>query len=310
MNKFNKKADINYNKYRKDKDMKKIFILFLTVFLALALISAVSAEGSEISYGKSYTLVTPASAAYPDDGIKLTDGIFGTIPDGGSGYYSSGAYVGFNQVDTDDNGNFEIILDLGQLREDISAITVGFLNETSVGIYAPKSVSFALADDRNGSYTELGTLDTEKSTEGGLSETFAMTLAAEDASGRYLRVLIEHLGEFADESGETKTAGWTFIDEISVYSSGNASNGTGDESLNESSNTVDESSNTVDESSSPIESSEISENETSTPLTESSTPEIPEAGDNGGILAFILLAISSFAMIGALFTSRKISNRI
>ncbi len=303
MNKFNKKADINYNKYRKDKDMKKIFILFLAVFLALALMSAVSAEGSEISYGKSYTLVTPASAAYPDDGIKLTDGIYGTIPDGGSGYYSSGAYVGFNQVDVDDNGNFEIILDLGQLREDISAITIGFLNETSAGIYAPKSVSFALADDRNGSYSELGTLDTEKSTENGLSETFAMTLAAEDASGRYLRVTIEHLGEFPDANGETKTAGWTFIDEISVYSSGNASNGAGDES-------IDESSTTVSESSSPAESSEISENETSAPLTESSTPEIPDAGDNSGILAFILLALSSFAMIGALFTSRKINNRI
>lgn len=285
--------------------MKKIFVLLLAAFLVYTLISSASAEGSEISYGKSYTLVTPASAAYPDDGIKLTDGIFGTVPDGASGYFSSGAYVGFNQVDVDDNGRFEIILDLGQRREDISAVTIGFLNETSVGIYAPKSVSFALADERNGTYTDLGTLTTEKSTEGGLSETFAMTLAAEDASGRYLRVLIEHLGEFTDESGATKTAGWTFIDEISVYSSGNASGGTGNESTNESSTVSDE-------SSAPAESSEdeISQTESSETLPESSVPEIPNTGDNGGILAFVLLALSSFAMIGALFTGRAIKNRI
>lgn len=283
--------------------MKKVFILLLSAFLAVTAAYTASAEEGEISYGKSYALITPASAAYPDSGSKLTDGIYGTLPDGGSSYYSSGAYVGFNQVDTDENGNFVIILDLGRVYGDISAVTIGFLNETGAGIYAPKSVTFALADDRNGDYTELGALNTAKSTESGISETFAMTLAADNAEGRYLRVTVTHLGEFTDADGNAKTAGWTFIDEISVYSSGDSSNGAGGESLGESSNTVDD-------SSSPAESSEISENEASAPVTESSEPEIPDAGDDGGILAFILLALSSFAMIGALFTGKAIKNRL
>ncbi len=280
--------------------MKRTIFILLAAVLAVAFALPTLADGSEISYGKGYTLITPASAAYPDDSKKLTDGIFGSLPDGSSSYYASGAYVGFNQVDVDDDGNFVIILDLGKEYSDISAVTIGFLNETSAGIYAPKSVGFALSNDRNGEYSELGRLDTAKPTASGLSETFAMTLATEDAIGRYLRVTIEHLGEFTDENGEIKTAGWTFIDEISVYSSGNAEGG----------ESIEESSNAVGEQSSPTESGdEISENDTSEPLAESSTPEIPDAGD-GGIMAFVLLALSSLAMIGALFTSRKMSNRI
>lgn len=275
--------------------MKKSLVILLSLLIVSLLAGTALAEGSEISYGKSYTLITPASAAYPDNSAKLTDGIFGTLPDGSTSYYSSDAYVGFNQVDADENGNFVIILDLGKKYTDISAVTVGFLNETDVGIYAPKSVSFALADDRNGAYTELGILNTAKSTDSGISETHAMTLAADDAEGRYLRVTIAHLGKFTDKDGNEKSAGWTFIDEISVYSSGNAEGGTG--SLPEQSKP------------SPAESSEITESETSTPPSESSTPEIPDAGD-GGIFVFVLLAISSVAMIGALFTGRAIKNRL
>jgi hypothetical protein len=275
--------------------MKKSLVILLSLLIVSLLAGTALAEGSEISYGKSYTLITPASAAYPDNSAKLTDGIFGTLPDGSTSYYSSDAYVGFNQVDADENGNFVIILDLGKKYTDISAVTVGFLNETDVGIYAPKSVSFALADDRNGAYTELGILNTAKSTDSGISETHAMTLAADDAEGRYLRVTIAHLGKFTDKDGNEKSSGWTFIDEISVYSSGNAEGGTG--SLPEQSKP------------SPAESSEITESETSAPPSESSTPEIPDAGD-GGIFVFVLLAISSVAMIGALFTGRAIKNRL
>ena len=279
--------------------MKKSLVILLSLLIVSLLAGRASAEGSEISYGKSYTLITPASAAYPDNSAKLTDGIFGTLPDGSTSYYSSEAYIGFNQVDADENGNFVIILDLGKKYTDISAVTVGFLNETDVGIYAPKSVSFALSDDRNGIYTELGSLNTAKPTDAGISETHAMTLAADDAEGRYLRVTIAHLGKFTDKDGNEKSAGWTFIDEISVYSSGNAEGGVegGTGSLPEQSKP------------SPAESSEITESETSAPPSESSIPEIPDAGD-GGIFVFVLLAISSVAMIGALFTGRAIKNRL
>lgn len=270
--------------------MKKFFALLLASLVSAALVISASASGSEISYGKSYTLVTPASSAYPDNSAKLTDGIFGTRADGKTNYYSSGAYIGFNRVDTDENGNFVIILDLGLKYYDISAVTVGYLNETSAGIYAPSRIALALSDERNGEYTELATLDTAKPTDDGLSETYAATVATDDVSGRFLRVTITHLGEFVDKNGEIKNPGWTFIDEISVYSSGNAA------ADNES------------ESNTSRPTPEASTDESSQ-APESSTPEIPNAGDNGGILAFVLLAVSSVAMIAALFTNKAIKNR-
>ena len=79
--------------------MKKSLVILLSLLIVSLLAGRALAEGSEISYGKSYTLITPASAAYPDNSAKLTDGIFGTLPDGSTSYYSSPSYVGFNQVD-------------------------------------------------------------------------------------------------------------------------------------------------------------------------------------------------------------------
>lgn len=263
--------------------MKTFFAMLFSFLFSILLVSVAFAAGTEVSYGKSYSLITSASDAYPDDSIKLTDGIYGTIPDGKTNYYSNPAYVGFNQVNVNEEGNFVIILDLKQRYEDLSGFTVGFLNEPAVGIYAPKSVSFELADDRNGEYTLLGSLDTAKSTESDVSETYAMTLATDDSAGRFLRVTITQLGEFKDAEGNTKTAGWTFIDEISVYSSGNA---------------TDDSS---DESSQAGESSGVTSEEEQT-----SEPEPIVPGDSAtGIFVFVLLALSSLAMMGALFAHKK-----
>ena len=274
--------------------MKKLLAILFSALLLFALLLSPSAEGSEVSYGKSYSLITPASSAYPDDGIKLTDGIYGTVPDGKNNYYSSAAYVGFNQKDVNENGDFVIILDLGRTYTDLSAFTVGFLNETDVGIYAPKSVSFSLSDERNGEYTEVGTLNTEKSTEAGLSESFAATLAAEDAHGRFLRVTIKHLGRFVNADGEEMTSGWTFINEISVYSSGNG-NALGDTSGESTGDKPSES---------PTQPTESSENQEAS--IESSLPEQVKPGDNGVPYIFwALLAVSMLAMTGALFYKKR-----
>lgn len=261
---------------------------FLCVLVLLFALNSLAQEG-QISYACKYTLVTPASSAYSDNGSKLTDGIFGTLPDGAGGYYTSPAYVGFNQADADENGNFVVILDLGRAYSDINALTIGYLNETSVGIFAPRTVSFELSDERNGEYSLLGILETEKPTELGLSETFASTLACDDASGRYLRVTIEHLGEYLDSAGELHSAGWTFIDEIAVFSSGNSVNGESSvESAPESA--PEQSSGTPDSSAAPIESA----------------PEPITPGDtSGGIAVFVLLALSAITMMAALLISRK-----
>ncbi len=278
--------------------MKKLFALTFSILILFTLLLSPSAEGTEVSYGKTYSLITPASSGYPDDGLKLTDGIFGTIPDGKTNFYSSSAYVGFNRSDVNEDGDFVVILDLGRKYSDLSAFTVGFLNETDVGIYAPKSVIFAISDDRNGEYTEIGTLDTAKSTADGLSETFAMTLAADDTEGRFVRVTIKHLGNFTDNSGTEHTAGWTFIDEISVYSSGNG-NAAGDLSNDASSEASTESS--IDESSIMAESSDLSDLS-----AESSIPEQTKPGDNGIPYVFwAFLALSMLTMTAALFIKKK-----
>ena len=278
--------------------MKKLFAITFSALIALTLLLSPAAEGGEVSYGKEYSLITPASSGYPDDGIKLTDGIFGTVPDGKNNYYSSSAYVGLNRSNVNENGDFVIILDLGRKYSDLSAFTIGFLNETDVGIYAPKSVTFALSDERNGEYTDVGTLDTAKSTAGGLSETFAMTLAADDAEGRFVRVTIEHLGLFSNEDGEESTAGWTFIDEISVYSSGN------DGAVGNTSS-EDEPESSYDEPSSP-ESNTSDISDISDISDESGDGEEIKPGDNGfAMTVWILLALSMLAMTFALFTKKK-----
>jgi len=269
--------------------MKKLITFALAIMLALSVMLFASAEETEISYGKTYTLVTPASEGYPDDGIKLTDGVFGTIPDGANGYFSSGAYVGFNQNDVDDDGNFVIMLDLGRVYDDLSGFGIGFLNETSVGIFAPKSVTFAVSDTTDGTFTDVGTLDTAQSTADGVSETH-FELLEETASGRFVRISIEHLGEYTNDNGETKSVGWTFIDEISVFSGS---------TTDESGEVSDLESDMESEEQSSVQSSEASSES-----SESSAPVVP-GDDKTNTVVFILLSISAITMGGALFIGKK-----
>lgn len=261
--------------------MKKIITALFLILIALFVFQSASAEPSIISEGKAYSLITSASDAYPDDTKKLTDGVYGTVPDGSSNYYSSNAYVGFNQSAVDENGDFVILLDLGEVRQDITAFSVGFLNETSVGIFAPKSITVAISDTRNQEFSDVGTLDTKKSVAANLSETHVATLSTDNLSGRYVRFTIKHLGEYIDDDGATKTAGWTFIDEIAVYSSGDS----GD--LGNTSDTSDESDSV------PPQESEI----------DPQPPVVP--GDKENLLSFILLAAAALCMTIALFAKNK-----
>lgn len=206
--------------------MKKlaVFLLIISLLSLIPVSASAATQGSRVSDGKTYTLVTPASEAYPDNGSRLTDGVFATLPDGAKNYYNSVYYVGFNQKDVDESQNFVVIIDLGKQYDDLCAFTIGYLNETDIGIFAPKRVTFAVSDVRNGEYTDVGTLETEKATTAGLSETYASTLAAEAVAGRFVRVTITHLGGFNDENNVLQTAGWAFIDEIAVYSAGATGN--------------------------------------------------------------------------------------
>ena len=247
--------------------MKKILFAVFVCFLMLFPLASSAEEPGPVSVGKEYSVITQASKAYPDDGKKLTDGIFGTVPDGNESFYSSNTYVGFNKTDVDKNGNFVIILDLSE-RHEISSLSLGFLNETSAGIYAPRSVGFEISDDRNGDYTVLGSVKTEKRTDLSTPETFSASVETKGVSGRFIKITITPLNDFVDEQGDIRSTDWTFVDEITVFGSIAAEN--------------------------PLADSDLEEDIK------------PQAGDSrAGIIVFVLLSVSSAAMMIALFTGKE-----
>lgn len=254
--------------------MKKISIsiLILAMLSLIAVPLCVSAESTSVSKGTSYTLVTPASEGYPDDGKKLTDGNYGTHKEGVDGFYAGGDYVGFNKAQLDSNGNFVIIVDLGKVYDNLTEFTLGYLNETSVGITAPQSATFAVSDERNGEYQYLGKIETTPSNEE-LSATYAKSLTTQPVKGRFVRVEIKPQG-YNDDNGVFIAVPWTFVDEVTVRANGTADTPTDDTP------------------------------EGSTP-TEDQTPDTPQTGDGTVMFAFIMLAISSFCMMYALFSYKK-----
>ena len=259
---------------------KTVLTVFCIIFVLAFSLCATATETKEVSLGKPYSLVTPASEGYPDDQKKLTDGVYGTIVDGTDGYYASGAYVGFNKANINQSGNFGVIIDLGEIYNNITELTIGYLSESSVGISAPKSVSFSIANERNGNYSLLGTLETTpENTE--LSATYAKTLLGQNASGRYLLVTITPMG-YTDKVGTTSVAPWTFIDEISVRVASSVENNS-DPSVTPEGDTSNPNPATFDEQ----------------------EPETPQTGDSLMIFAFVLLALASLAMMFALFTNTK-----
>ncbi len=99
-----------------------------------------------VSYGKSYT----ASASYPGDGSfgyhyisgkELTDGTFGSSPLGTE-------WHGFHYTLMEDDSRMQIVLDLGEVREDITFFYAEFNNcgaQYSIG--TPKNIRLHVSED-------------------------------------------------------------------------------------------------------------------------------------------------------------------
>ncbi len=245
--------------------MKRIFAFTFALCLAFSFILNVCAM-EELSIGCKYTLITPASPAYPDDGTKLTDGTYATLPDYALGYYASPDYVGFSAEDADDHGNYVIILDLGEVRKNITEITVGYLNERAYGIFAPESISYAISESRNSDYVTIGTVSTNPDIEGETAGPLSKSFLANNATGRYLKITITP-GTFANpDTNSRQRAKWTFIDEISVRSQ--------PEALKDTDTDI--------------------------------TGNTPQTGDNSlRPVAYVLLAVSAVTMLASLFVGRK-----
>ncbi len=189
--------------------MKKLIVLLI---LICAFPISASAESEDVAMHKYYALVTPAASGYADDGRKLTDGIYAERIQSGAAsyYYKSDAYVGFSAVDAVD-GSFVIICDLGEIRRDLCLFEISLLNETDIGIYMPKTVTVAVADQFDGTYRDVGVYLSNEPSVAGVSQTVIATVTPPSAvSGRFVRFTLSHL---VDDYG------WVFADEISVYTS-------------------------------------------------------------------------------------------
>ena len=254
--------------------MKKI------IFIAAALLIyfyafPVSAQGVPVSQGKTYDSVTPASTGYPDTAHELTNGVFAAANETGS-FYQNPEYVGFNQTAVDENGNFVIIIDLGSVMSDLSSFKISYLNQVDIGIYAPSSVTFSVSDVRNGSYTPVGTATIDEPKTAGTTESNKATVTPEGVvSGQYVMVEVKHLGSFQNENNETVSAGWVFLDEITV-------NGA-----------------TADVSSEDVSQADISD------IIDETSINIPETGDGINFVFYIILGLTGMSLINSMIKRRK-----
>ncbi|PKM60955.1 MAG: hypothetical protein CVU97_07540, partial [Firmicutes bacterium HGW-Firmicutes-21] len=249
-------------------------------FICLSAIPA-NAQQTAVSLGKTYQFITPVSEGYPDNAAyKLTNGVYAAPVTTGETayYYKSDEYVGLNQSAVDENGNFVIILDLDSIMDDLMGFEISYLNETSIGIYAPSSVTFYVSDTRNGVYTPIGTKTIDEPTTAGISQSLKTRVTADGpVSGQYIMIEIEHKGTFEDEQGNPKTAGWVFLDEISVFG---VDGGNGNETQAET-------------------------NDLTNDITENAPPV---TGDDFSVVAYSIIALASVIMIIGIFIKRKASH--
>ena len=200
--------------------MRKVCLFLLALlFLAGATIpSSVSASQVEVSRGKPYRLLTPASAGFPDDGTRLTNGRFGTpIPGGETAfYYRSPEYVGFRSESPSEKNPFVILLDLGEVQKDLSSFALHCLYEPEAGIPAPASVSFAVSDTEDGVFEPVGEASPELPAAADVHSPVCARLTPEKAvSGRFVRCTVTPA-----EGIGTRQNVWTFLDELTVLQGG------------------------------------------------------------------------------------------
>ncbi|MBR6784253.1 MAG: DUF4434 domain-containing protein [Clostridia bacterium] len=150
-------------------------------------------NGENIALGKSYTLVTPPEASYPDEsGNSLTDGKYG------SAEYFDKAFCGFL-------GKAEMVFDLGSKTEGVYAVGFSTLGGGSAAVYHPNAISVFASDDgvnfkpvKSESYpADLGidSLNTQKRT----------LFLGNELDCRYLKIVF------------TTNQSWIFVDEIEIY---------------------------------------------------------------------------------------------
>jgi len=140
---------------------------------------------TNLALGKSYTISPPPGPDYPDDGVKLTDGLNGTSD------WSNGAWVGSLVP------SYSILVDLGKVQT-INEVNSTWLQDQSSYIFFPDSVAYFVSE--NGvDFTSLGTVSHPTSP----SFSKKCKLTNQNVQGRYVRI-------------DVQSSGWSFVDEVEV----------------------------------------------------------------------------------------------
>jgi|GEM_PF-907365 len=141
---------------------------------------------TNLAAGKSYTIDPPPGDTYPDDGVKLTDGIHGTADWGGDS-----SWVGSLQA------SYSILVDLGSVQS-IKEVNSTWLQDEVSYIFFPTSVAYSVSDN-GADFTPVGTVNQPSSPV--FNKKCKVTNLT--AHGRYVRI-------------DVASSGWSFVDEVEV----------------------------------------------------------------------------------------------
>ncbi|MGE5576263.1 MAG: hypothetical protein ACM3TT_03580, partial [Syntrophothermus sp.] len=143
------------------------------------------------------------SIVFPDDGLKLTDGL---------SKHAWGDAVGW-EINANAGINQSVILDLGEVRTGISRISGGFMRTITSDVQLPAKMVLWVSED-NKTYKKIGEAATwfpEQKDNERVSWLFWES-ANEPVRGRYIKA--EILPNNKDEQGNV---GWILMTELSVF---------------------------------------------------------------------------------------------
>ena len=142
-----------------------------------------------LAEGKSYKISVDYHTQYPDNGNKLTDGVYKSS-------FDSNNWVGFAPPK-----NTVITLDLGKVEHDIADLGVGTLRLLEYGIGSPENIVYEISEDGK-TYKKVGTGYRPKDVSSQAAFAYGIKLQ-EPVSARYIRYTINNIN-----------SSWLFLGEL------------------------------------------------------------------------------------------------
>ena len=155
------------------------------------------------AWGKPVQLKNPTSPKRPGGGTAaLTDGLRGQADMG------EPAWQGFEGTE------LEAVVDLGESRT-IQTIAVGFLQDSSHGVFMPPSVEFSVSDDGT-SFRPVGTAGNVMAKDNPDPTVKDFSVRFEPVPGRFVRVVARTIGVCPPGHPYLAQKAWLLADEIIV----------------------------------------------------------------------------------------------